>query len=92
MCMINERPDFNFHQTTTLTPEQFVAGLTDFGQTETMHRGDRYQSLANTIVKLFRFRASGVIPSSLEVGPTRESVVRSGGIARTAFRIGGRQS
>ena len=24
-------PTFNFHQTTTATPEQFIAGLTDFG-------------------------------------------------------------
>ena len=31
MCMINETPEINFHQTTMLTPEQFVAGLTDFG-------------------------------------------------------------
>jgi hypothetical protein len=32
MCMINEpRTEIHFHQTTTLTPEQFVAGLTDFG-------------------------------------------------------------
>jgi hypothetical protein len=32
MCMINEpRTEIHFHQTTTLTPEQFIAGLTDFG-------------------------------------------------------------
>jgi hypothetical protein len=32
MCMINEsRTVMYFHRTTTLTPEQFVAGLTDFG-------------------------------------------------------------
>ena len=31
MCIINERPEIHFHRTTTLTPEQFVAGLTDFG-------------------------------------------------------------
>jgi hypothetical protein len=32
MCMINEpQTVIHFHQTTTLTPEQFVAGLTDFG-------------------------------------------------------------
>ena len=24
-------PTFQFHQTTTATPEQFIAGLTDFG-------------------------------------------------------------
>jgi hypothetical protein len=31
MCMLNEpRTEIHFHQTTTLTPEQFVAGLTDF--------------------------------------------------------------
>ena len=31
MCIINQTPEIHFHQTTTLTPEQFVAGLTDFG-------------------------------------------------------------
>ena len=31
MCIINETPEIHFYQTTTLTPEQFVAGLTDFG-------------------------------------------------------------
>lgn len=31
MCIINEVPEIHFHRTTTLTPEQFVAGLTDFG-------------------------------------------------------------
>lgn len=31
MCIINEAPEIHFHRTTTLTPEQFVAGLTDFG-------------------------------------------------------------
>ena len=31
MCMINLTPEIHFHKTTTLTPEQFVAGLTDFG-------------------------------------------------------------
>jgi hypothetical protein len=31
MCMLNEsRTVIHFHQTTTLTPEQFIAGLTDF--------------------------------------------------------------
>jgi hypothetical protein len=30
MCIINEMPEIHFHQTTTLTPELFVAGLTDF--------------------------------------------------------------
>jgi hypothetical protein len=31
MCMLNEpQTVIHFHQTTTLTPEQFVAGLTDF--------------------------------------------------------------
>jgi len=29
MCIINQTPEIHFHQTTT--PEQFVAGLTDFG-------------------------------------------------------------
>src|SRR5215471_17214964 len=32
MCIINKpQTEIHFHQTTTLTPEQFVAGLTDFG-------------------------------------------------------------
>lgn len=31
MCIINETPEIHFHRTTTLTPEQFIAGLTDFG-------------------------------------------------------------
>jgi len=31
MCIVNETPEIHFHQTTTLTPQQFVAGLTDFG-------------------------------------------------------------
>ena len=32
MCIINDsRAEIHFHLTTTLTPEQFIAGLTDFG-------------------------------------------------------------
>ena len=31
MCIMNETPEIHFRRTTTLTPEQFVAGLTDFG-------------------------------------------------------------
>ena len=31
MCMLNQTPEIHFHKTTTLTPEQFIAGLTDFG-------------------------------------------------------------
>jgi hypothetical protein len=32
MCIITEPPkEIHFHRTTTLMPEQFVAGLTDFG-------------------------------------------------------------
>ena len=31
MCIINDPPEIHFHQTTTVTPAQFVAGLTDFG-------------------------------------------------------------
>jgi hypothetical protein len=31
MCMINETPEIHFHQTTTVTPEQYISGLTDFG-------------------------------------------------------------
>ena len=31
MCIINQIPEIHFQRTTTLTPEQFIAGLTDFG-------------------------------------------------------------
>jgi len=31
MCIINRTPEIHFHRTTTLTPEQFIAGLIDFG-------------------------------------------------------------
>jgi len=31
MCVINNTQEIHFHQTTTLTPEQYIAGLTDFG-------------------------------------------------------------
>ena len=31
MCIINETSEIHFRRTTTLTPEQFVAALTDFG-------------------------------------------------------------
>ena len=31
MCIVNQSPEINFHQTTTLTPRQFVSRLTDFG-------------------------------------------------------------
>jgi hypothetical protein len=31
MRMINQVPEIRFHQTTVLTPEQYIAGLTDFG-------------------------------------------------------------
>jgi len=31
MCIISETPEIHFHQTTTSTPDQFVAALTDFG-------------------------------------------------------------
>jgi hypothetical protein len=31
MCIINETSGIQFHRSTTLTPEQFVAGLADFG-------------------------------------------------------------
>lgn len=31
MCIINQIPEIHFHKTTTLTPEQLVAGITDFG-------------------------------------------------------------
>src|SRR5579863_4097630 len=31
VCIINETPEIHFRRTTTLTPEQFVDGLTDFG-------------------------------------------------------------
>jgi hypothetical protein len=31
MCIIKNTPEIRFHQTTTLTPEQYIAGFTDFG-------------------------------------------------------------
>jgi hypothetical protein len=31
MCMVNGAPEIHFHETTALTAEQYVAGLTDFG-------------------------------------------------------------
>jgi len=31
MCVVNEPPEIHFHRTTTLTPEEFVAGVIDFG-------------------------------------------------------------
>ena len=31
MCIINQAPEIHFHRITILTPEQFIAGLTDFG-------------------------------------------------------------
>jgi hypothetical protein len=31
VCIINETPEIHFRRTTTLTAEQFVAGLTEFG-------------------------------------------------------------
>ena len=41
MCMIDEpKTEIHFHQTTTLTPELYIAGLTDFGpgRSKTMPR------------------------------------------------------
>jgi hypothetical protein len=31
VCIIKEAPEIHFRRTTTLTPEQFIDGLTDFG-------------------------------------------------------------
>ena len=31
MCIIDETPEIHFHRATTVTPQQFIAGLTDFG-------------------------------------------------------------
>ncbi|HST11695.1 MAG TPA: hypothetical protein VLL05_15070 [Terriglobales bacterium] len=31
MCFINHAPEIHLHRTTMLTPEQFIAGLIDFG-------------------------------------------------------------
>jgi hypothetical protein len=31
MCMLYQTPEIHFHQTTTVTPEQYISGLTDFG-------------------------------------------------------------
>ena len=45
MCIINETPEIQFHQTTRSTPEQFVAGLIDFGPERSnlfSNRSDEY--------------------------------------------------
>jgi anti-anti-sigma factor len=45
VCIINETPEIHFRRTTTLTPEQFVDGLTDFrpGRSKlSSNRADEY--------------------------------------------------
>jgi hypothetical protein len=49
MCIINEpRTLIHFYQATTLTPEQFVAGLTDFGP----GRSELFANSANEYLKV----------------------------------------
>jgi len=44
MCMMNEAPEIHFHSTTTLTAEQYVAGLTDFVLAEVLLQDSRAQT------------------------------------------------
>jgi hypothetical protein len=58
-------PTFNFHQTTTATPEQFVAALTDFGP----GRSELFENSADDYLKVH------------DKGPTEADVTEgSGGI------------
>ena len=53
MCIINKpQNETHFHQTTTLTPEQFVAGLTDFGP----GRSKLFSNSANEYLKVHQRR------------------------------------
>ena len=48
MCIIDEAPRIHFHQRTSLTPEQFIAGLTDFGP----RRSKLFRNSANEYLKV----------------------------------------
>ena len=49
MCIINEpQTEIHFHQTTMLVPEQFIAGLTDFGPA----RSDLFANSADECLKV----------------------------------------
>ena len=48
-------PTFHFHQTTTATPEQFIAGLTDFGP----GRAELFENSADGYLKVHDQGATG---------------------------------
>ena len=54
MCIISETPEIHFHRTTTLTPEEFVAGLTDFGP----GRSKLFSNSADECLKVHRLGPS----------------------------------
>src|ERR1700757_4946273 len=54
MCIINETPEIHFHRTTTLTPDQFIAGLTDFGS----GRSNLFSNSADEYLKVHQFGPS----------------------------------
>jgi len=52
MCMMNEAPEIHFHETTTLTAEQYVAGLTDFVVAEVLLQDSPRPHPTSTIERL----------------------------------------
>jgi hypothetical protein len=54
VCIINETPEIHFHRTTTLTTEQFVAGLSDFGP----GRSKLFSNSANEYLEVHRLGPS----------------------------------
>jgi hypothetical protein len=52
--MINETREIHFHQTTTSTPEEFIAGLTDFGP----GRAKLFNNSADEYLKVHHFGSS----------------------------------
>jgi hypothetical protein len=54
MCIINETLGIHFHRTTTLTPDQFIAGLTDFGP----GRSNLFGNSADEYLKVHQFGPS----------------------------------
>jgi len=51
MCMMNEAPEIHFHSATTLTAEQYVAGLTDFVVAEVLLQDSRRPDPTSTIAE-----------------------------------------
>lgn len=56
-----------FHETTTATPEQFVAGLTDFGP----GRSQLFKNSADGYLKVHIFRAEPGSDSAARLGRLR---------------------